>query len=99
MKAKDAMILWDSKRVPSVKVVALGRDDPRYTYSGGAAYTAWRTASGKELAQWMLGDFMRLTVECGLPAKEVHGAFMSIDEYRAALNVPERLILDPKRIA
>ena len=85
MKAKEALILWDTKPTPRVKVTELGNDDHRLLYSGGAAYVARREWRGKRQLEAVLFDFFVLTVEYGIDAKLVHQAFLSIDEYREAL--------------
>ena len=85
MKAKDAVILWDTEPTPCVKVLELGCDDPRLFYSGGGAYVARREWRGKRQLEAVLFDFTMLTVEHGIDAKLVHQAFLSIDEYREAL--------------
>jgi hypothetical protein len=56
-----------------------------YSHIGGAAYTAWRTCEPAKLLAMIFIEFNAMVVRDGIDPKEVHKAFLAIDEYRDAI--------------
>ena len=91
VKLIDAMILWDkqhldSDRGPAVKVVNHTTQEQvqcyRYlTSSVGCCYRNWATVTDLERAACVLSLFNQIVIKDGIPADQVHAAFMEIDEY------------------
>ncbi len=90
MKAKDAVVLWNSKETAKadggpfeVRVVQHGtRLGREYRYSSGAAYTAFAREQPKNQAMMLMALAMELIVFYGLPPQQVDVTLKQIDEYR-----------------
>jgi hypothetical protein len=88
---------WDSSRSAAtcgkVRIGPLLRkgdidwtDHPiKYSHTGGAAYTAWRTCEPTKRLAMIFIEFNAMVVRDGIDPKEAHKAFLAIDEYRDAI--------------
>jgi DNA-binding XRE family transcriptional regulator len=83
---RDAMIIWDKKMSPRLKVVANGsEDDDRYSSSYGACNSDWAHADDVGRLLRLFSRMPEWTVIDGIPPREVHDALWVIPEYRRSV--------------
>jgi len=91
-------IIWDAPDDPDLPPAALvqipGEDDRRYIASWGACNSDFKEADDDEKLVMLLRQFIHMTVNYDINAKELHEVFMQIPEYRRDL--AENGIVDPK---
>ena len=84
VKLIDAMVLWDSCMI---RVIDHARQTPedkeRYRgfCSAGACYKTWARTTDSARASHVLALFNRIVEVDRFPAKQVHEAFLGIEEY------------------
>lgn len=84
-----AQIIWDryGEVDPPVRLIGIpGKDDDRYSSSGGACNSDWQHSDDVGRLLRLFAYFVELTVDEKIPAEKVHDAFSIIPEYRWAMH-------------
>ena len=83
MDIAEAKILWNDNG--PVRVVSMndeeGPEERALTNSFGACNIEWAEGTELDRIKMLFSLYVHLTRECGLPAADVHAAFMEIDQY------------------
>ena len=98
MRIQEALIAWSrwdstSATRGRVQVGPLLNGGPDWTaaydYTGGAAYTSRRKLKGRDAERLLAMDFIHMVIRDGVDPKEVHRAFLAIDQYRQNMLPPD----------
>ncbi len=93
-------VIWSAPEHPELPKAALvqipGDDDDRYYASWGACNGDFAEAGDGEKLTMLFRQFIHMTVNYDINAKELHEIFMQIPEYRRDL--AENGVIDPAKV-